>query len=34
MDHRLSVAYRKVRNVYVAELRFAEKEYYSTQLCG
>ena len=23
----------KVRNLYVAELRFAEKEYYSTQLC-
>ena len=33
MDHRLSVAYRKLRNLYVAELRFAEKEYYSTQLC-
>ena len=32
-DHRLSVAYRKVRNLYVAELRFAEKEYYSRQLC-
>ena len=29
----LSVAYRKVRNLSVAELRFAEKEYYSRQLC-
>ena len=31
-DHRLSVAYRKVRNLYVTELRFAE-ESYSRQLC-
>ena len=31
-DHRLSVAYRKVSNLYVAELRFAEKEYYSRPL--
>ena len=30
-DHRLSLAYRKIRNLYVAELRAAEKKYYIRQ---
>ena len=31
-EHRLSVAYRKLRNLYVAELRQAERRYYQLQI--
>ena len=30
-EHKLSIAYRKVRNLYVAELRFAERRFFARQ---